>query len=67
MLPLAKGLLPDEAQGFLGVSPVKNLPDNAGDKESWVQESPGVGTGNPLNILAWKIPWPERNLVGYIA
>ena len=27
--------------------------------------SPGVGNGNPLHILAWKVPWTERSLVGY--
>ena len=23
-------------------------------------QSPGVGNGNPLNILAWEIPWTEE-------
>ena len=27
--------------------------------------SPGEGNGNPLHIIAWKIPWMERSLVGY--
>ena len=41
---------------------VKNLPANAGDArvEGSVLgsgRSSGVGNGNPLHILAWKIPW----------
>ena len=24
------------------------------------RRSPGVGNGNPLNILAWRIPWTEE-------
>ena len=44
---------------------VKNLPANAGD----VREAgsipgsgrpPGGGHGNPLQYLAWKIPWTEE-------
>ena len=37
---------------------VKNLPANAGDRGSipgWGR-SPGEGHGNPLRILAWRIP-----------
>ena len=45
---------------------VKNLPANAGDAGLILgsRRSPGVGTGNPLSILAWKIPWTEKP-VGY--
>ena len=28
---------------------------------SWIKRITGVGSGNPLHILAWKIPW--RSLV----
>ena len=24
------------------------------------EDSPGGGTGNPLHILTWRIPWPEE-------
>ena len=40
---------------------VKNPTANARDT-SWIPElgrSPPGGNGNPLNILAWKIPWTE--------
>ena len=45
---------------------VKNLPANAGDAGLILRSrrSPGVGTGNPLSILAWKTPWTEKP-VGY--
>ena len=33
--------------GDLGLIPVLGRP-------------PGVGNGNPLNILAWRIPWTEE-------
>jgi len=41
---------------------VKNLAHNAGD---WVsipglERSLGEGKGNPLHILAWRIPWTEE-------
>ena len=44
---------------------VKNLPANAGDASDQdliptSRRSPGVGNGNPLSILAWKIPWTEE-------
>ena len=41
---------------------VKNLPINAGDLCSipWLGRSPGGGHGNPLSILAWRIPWTEE-------
>ena len=40
----------------------KNLPANAGDPGSILESerSPGEGNGNPLHILAWKIPWTEE-------
>ena len=25
-----------------------------------LERSPGLGNGNPLNILAWRIPWTEE-------
>ena len=49
---------------------VKNLPATAGDIRDpgsipgWGR-SPGGGNGNPLSVLAWRIPWTERSLVGY--
>ena len=44
---------------------VKNLPASAADTRDagLIPESgrsPGVGNGNPLSILAWKIPWTEE-------
>ena len=44
---------------------VKNLLANAGDARDQdlipgSGRSPGVGNGNPLSILAWKIPWAEE-------
>ena len=44
---------------------VKNLPVNAGDiRESGsipgLGRSPGEENGNPLSILAWRIPWTEE-------
>ena len=40
---------------------VKNLPSNAGDagSVSGSGKFPGVGNGNPLQDLAWDIPWKE--------
>ena len=44
---------------------VENLPTNAGDAKdtgsilgSGIYD--GVGRGNPLSILAWKIAWTEE-------
>ena len=39
----------------------KNLPANAEDAGSipGLGRSSGRGNGNPLHILAWKIPWTE--------
>ena len=44
---------------------VKNLPAGAGDARdpgsiSVLGRSPGEGTGNPVQFLAWKIPWTEE-------
>ena len=44
---------------------VKNLPANAGDTRDTVLmpgsgRFPEVGNGNPLQYLAWKIPWTEE-------
>ena len=46
---------------FPGGTVVKNLPANAGDVGSilGLGKSPGEGNGNPLLVLAWRIPWPE--------
>ena len=56
-------------EDFSGSASVKNLPDNAGDIRDVGSifgsgRLPGGGHGNPLSILAWRIPW-TRNLVGY--
>ena len=44
---------------------VKNLPANAGDTRdvgliTGLRRSSGVGNGNPLHILVWRIPWIEE-------
>ena len=44
---------------------VKNLPASAGDIRDVGSipgsgRSPRGGNGNPLHILAWKIPWTEE-------
>ena len=44
---------------------VKNLPANAGDTRDTgsvpgLGRSPGGGNGNPLQYLAWRIPWTEE-------
>ena len=44
---------------------VKNPPANVGDVRDmgsipWSGRSPGLGNDNPLNILAWRIPWTEE-------
>ena len=38
---------------------VKNLPANAGDRGSvpGSRRPPGEGNANPLQYLAWEIPW----------
>ena len=50
---------------FPGGIVVKNSPANAGDTGnvgliSGSGRSPGVGNGNPLHLLAWKISWTEE-------
>ena len=47
---------------YPGGSIVKNPPANAGDVGSipGLRRSPGEGNGNPLHILAWKIPETEE-------
>ena len=44
---------------------IKNLPANAGDLRDagailGSRRCPGGGHGNPLQYLAWKIPWTEE-------
>ena len=44
---------------------VTNAADNAGDARDGglipeLGRSPGVGSGNHSNILAWEIPWTEE-------
>ena len=44
---------------------VKSPPANAGDVRDaglipGSGRSPGEGNGNPLSILAWRIPWTEE-------
>ena len=51
--------------GFPGGRVVKNLPANTGDRGDTGSIpgsgiSSGVGNGNLLRILAWKIPWTEE-------
>ena len=52
--------------GFPGVTVIKNPPANAGnirDAGSIPRSgrSPGIGNGNQLQLLAWKIPWTEKS------
>ena len=48
--------------GFHGGSDSKETVCNAEDlgSISGSGRSPGEGNGNPLSILAWKIPWTEE-------
>ena len=41
---------------------VKNMPADAGDMGSIPElgRSLGEGNGNPLQYLAWRIPWTEE-------
>ena len=44
---------------------VKNMPADAGDVKDTSsvpgsERSPGGGNGNPLQYLAWRIPWTEE-------
>ena len=47
---------------FPGGSDSKASAYNVGDPGSipGSGRSPGEGNGNPLSILAWKIPWTEK-------
>ena len=49
--------------GFPGGSDGKEPPCSVGDPGSspGSGRSPGEGNGNPLRILAWKIPWTEES------
>ena len=48
--------------GFPRGSEVKASACNAGNLGSnpGLGRSPGEGNGNPLSILAWRIPWTEE-------
>ena len=51
--------------GFTVALLVKNTPANVGDISDvgsipGSERSPGEGHGNPLQFLAWKIPWTEE-------
>ena len=48
--------------GFPGDLDGKESACNAGDRGSipGLGRSPGGGHGNPLDILAWRIPWTEE-------
>ena len=48
--------------GFPGGSDGKVFACNVEDLDSisGLGRSPGEGNGNPLSILAWKIPWTEE-------
>ena len=50
------------ALGFPGGSDGKDSACNAGDPSSipGLGRSPGEGNGNPLCIIAWRIPWTEE-------
>ena len=52
-------------RGFPGGTVVKNPPANAGDTGDLgltpgSGRFPGVENGNPLQYLAWRIPWTEE-------
>ena len=51
---------------FPGDSVVENLPANTGDMGlmSGSERSPGEGNGNPLQFLAWEVPWTEATVHG---
>ena len=55
-------LISNFTMGLPGGSAVKNPPASAGDTGviPGLGKSPGEGNGNPLSILAWKIPWTEK-------
>ena len=48
--------------GFCGSSDGKESAYNPGDPSSipGLGKSPGEGHGNPLQYLAWKIPWTKE-------
>ena len=50
------------AIGFPGGSDSEESACNAGDPDSisGSERSPGEGNGNPLQYLAWRVPWPEK-------
>ena len=55
-------MLPKNYLGITGVSMLKNLSanaENAGSIPGWGR-SPRGENGNPLQYLAWKIPWTEE-------
>ena len=65
------GLLSSDAEKNTILLPHKDFPGgsdckasayNVGDLSSvpGLERSPGEGNGNPLLILAWKIPWMEE-------
>ena len=52
-------------QAFQVALAVKNLPASAGDIRDadlipGLGRSSGEGNGNPLSILAWRIPWTKE-------
>ena len=55
--------------GFPGSSVGKESASGAGDPSSipGSGRSPGEGNGNPLHILAWRIPWTEEPTVHGVA
>ena len=60
------------SKGFPGGTVVKNPPANAGDARDTglipeSSRSHGGRSSKPLppSILAWRLPWTERSLVGY--
>ena len=48
--------------GDLGVLSGKESACSAGDPGSipGLERSPGQGNGNPVHILAWRIPWTKK-------
>ena len=52
-----------DALGFLGGSEGKESACNEGDPSSvpGLGKSAGEGNGNPLQYLAWKIPWTKES------
>ena len=55
--------VPKALLGFPGGLDGKASARNAGDLGSipGLEGSPGEGDGNPLQYLAWKIPWTEKH------